>query len=442
MADLSEASQPQPFVVKETPGAGRGAFATQNITAGGTILIADDLNAHILLREYRGEVCWECFAYDRGRKLPVRDALRGLTFCTTECEGQWKQRQNEVCLDAWEAVENLLKGGGNSKEPTFKALKPTAAEVDKRWRAAEQSATAILKFRLTPRSKRTQGKATADSGAQAFKEALSKPRSADALNFQLRALLARYYHPDRWPDMLVLAEEPCPYWDQSELERDLRAYLHLVCVLPEPLLPLASPETLRTVKTREVHNSFGIRSLEDEGSEFFGRPSQILTTLKHYVSNMMDSFMMQSGYAELAKTVHSIFASLTTVFLFTRLWARSTQYKGLWWDDYLLIAAWALQLCGNGLSAASPAYGFNILDGTTHGWTLTFTAVSSFYLATAFAKSAFAVTLIRISGAKTRSLLWFIVLLVWATSISLAVVTWLDIWPSLEVTLRDWRMAL
>lgn len=50
---------------------------------------------------------------------------------------------------------------------------------------------------------------------------------------------------------------------------------------------------------------------------------------------IMDSFLMQSGYVELAKTVHSIFASLTTVFLFTRLWARSTQYKGLWWDDYL-----------------------------------------------------------------------------------------------------------
>lgn len=271
MADPSEpASKPQPFVIRETPGAGRGAFATQDIAAGGTILTADDLNAHILLREYRGEVCWECFAYDRGRKLPVRDALRGLTFCTTGCEDRWKQRQDEVCLDAWEAVEKLLKGGGNGKEPTFKALKPTAEEVDKRWKVAEKSAAAILKYRLTPGPKGAPGKATADSGFQEFREALSRPRAADALNFQLRALLARYYHPGRWSDMLVLAEEPCPYWDQSELERDIRAHLHLVCILPEPLLPLASRETLRTVKTREVHNSFGIRSLEDEGSEFFG----------------------------------------------------------------------------------------------------------------------------------------------------------------------------
>lgn len=45
--------------------------------------------------------------------------------------------------------------------------------------------------------------------------------------------------------------------------------------------------------------------------------------------------MTKSNYAELAKQTNGIGAALSTVFLFTRLWARSTQYKGLWWDDYL-----------------------------------------------------------------------------------------------------------
>ena len=270
MAIFIEVSRPQIFIVKQTPGAGRGAFATQDITAGTTIFIADDLHAHIILREYRGEVCWECFAYDRGRKLPVRDAERGLTFCSTECEESWKQQHDKVCLDAWEEVEGLLRSGGSKKEPPFKASKPTAAEVETKWRKTEQSAAAIVKFRLGLKPASMPGKATADSGAQAFKNALGQPRSADALGFQLRALLARYNHPDRWPAVLALAEETIPYWDTSELERDLRAYLHLACVLPEALLPLVTPETLRTVKTREVHNSFGIRSLDDEGSEFFG----------------------------------------------------------------------------------------------------------------------------------------------------------------------------
>lgn len=48
----------------------------------------------------------------------------------------------------------------------------------------------------------------------------------------------------------------------------------------------------------------------------------------------MDHFMVRPGGAELAKTVHSISGSITTVSLFTRLWARKQQ-KGLWWDDYI-----------------------------------------------------------------------------------------------------------
>lgn len=69
----------------------------------------------------------------------------------------------------------------------------------------------------------------------------------------------------------------------------------------------------------------------------FSLHCHFLTTANYResASVMMDSFMMRPDYAELAKTVHSTFGSLTTVFLFTRLWARSTQYKGLWWDDYL-----------------------------------------------------------------------------------------------------------
>lgn len=45
--------------------------------------------------------------------------------------------------------------------------------------------------------------------------------------------------------------------------------------------------------------------------------------------------MLRPGYAELAKTVHSISGSITTVFLFTRLWARSRKHGGLWRDDYI-----------------------------------------------------------------------------------------------------------
>lgn len=76
---------------------------------------------------------------------------------------------------------------------------------------------------------------------------------------------------------------------------------------------------------------------------------------------MLDSFMLRSGYGELARAIHSSFASITTVFLLTRIWARKSQHKGLWWDDWLLVAAWICLLIGNGSNAAAPSYGMSSL---------------------------------------------------------------------------------
>jgi len=50
---------------------------------------------------------------------------------------------------------------------------------------------------------------------------------------------------------------------------------------------------------------------------------------------MLEALMTRSNFADLAKQTNGIGAAFSTVFLFTRLWARSTQYQGLWWDDYL-----------------------------------------------------------------------------------------------------------
>ncbi|KAJ0122661.1 hypothetical protein J7T55_003176 [Diaporthe amygdali] len=142
---------------------------------------------------------------------------------------------------------------------------------------------------------------------------------------------------------------------------------------------------------------------------------------------MLDSFFLRSGSEELAKAIHSLSGAVTTIFLFTRIWARTSLYKGLWWDDYILIASWALLLCGNGLAAAAPSYGFRVIEGTSHGWLLAFSSISLFYIAMALSKTAFAVTLIRLSSGRTRVILWIVVLLVCAVNIAAAVITWLDL---------------
>lgn len=94
-----------------------------------------------------------------------------------------------------------------------------------------------------------------------------------------------------------------------------------------------------------------------------------------------------------------------------------------------VIATWAFQLTGNGLAAAAPLYGFNIVAGSAHSWVFVFSAVSCFYVGMGLGKTAFATTLLRLSGggSRTRVLLWSVVATVCAFQSAVTVVTWLRI---------------
>lgn len=270
MGDAFSPSSPSSLIViKETPGAGRGVFTTQHLPSGAQLFLADDLTCHVLLREYRGEVCWECFAYDRGKKLPVRDAVHGFTFCSDKCAAKLKDRYDDACLQAWATIEKAFRSKKTSLDSDgivacdAAESRPATLTINQAWGAAENTAASIL-------SARTGGPTATKAHRRALQLASSSLPPADVLSYQMHAILARHTFPERWDSVLSLADEPCPYTSRQELHDHVTSYLFLLASLPEPLLPLVTPDTLRTVKSREVHNSFGIRSLEDEGSEFFG----------------------------------------------------------------------------------------------------------------------------------------------------------------------------
>lgn len=142
----------------------------------------------------------------------------------------------------------------------------------------------------------------------------------------------------------------------------------------------------------------------------------------------MSSFVLRQDYNELAKSVHSISGAITTVFLFTRLWAKTNKFSGLWRDDYILIGAWASLLMGNGLAAAAPTvYGYNALDGLGRGAEVHCASVTFMYLAIALSKTAFSTTLLRLTGGWIKAVIWFIIILVWAFNLALMVLTWLEV---------------
>lgn len=128
----------------------------------------------------------------------------------------------------------------------------------------------------------------------------------------------------------------------------------------------------------------------------------------------------------LAKGVNSTLAAVTTIFLFSRLWARVSHHRGLWWDDYMLTAAWALSLVGNGLNAAAVPMGFNVLTGSTSGFMAIQAAMVVTFLSIAWSKTAFAVTLIRITSGWKRAVLWFLIVTVNIITVAACLISWTD----------------
>ncbi|KAI3393447.1 hypothetical protein diail_4243 [Diaporthe ilicicola] len=263
MANLSQVPQSHLFSIRETSGAGRGVFATQDIAEGTEVLVADDLSAHVLFREYRNEVCWQCFSYDRGRKLPMRDPEHGIAFCSEHCEGVWKERHDPDCLQAWRQLEMQVKKSGTNSDEFAAAAAPTPSEIETKWKMAERSLKQLQRAPNQRRSKQELARlvaASADAGSF----------SADVVSFQLNAVMAQHIDRGQWPGILALEEDARPYRSAVDLERHITSYYFLALVLPEGLARIASAEMLSTTKCREVRNSFGIRSLDDEGCEFFG----------------------------------------------------------------------------------------------------------------------------------------------------------------------------
>ncbi|KAF4879268.1 putative protein lysine methyltransferase SET6 [Colletotrichum siamense] len=273
--DLSKAQLPGApisplFEVRDTPTAGRAVFATQDIGADTLLWRAEDLTVFALLREYKREVCGQCFAYDYGRDLRIRDQVVGFAFCSEECQKKWHQETGELGVQAWTEVEKLVKK--RSKEDNelvdIGLPRPQANEIAEAWEETKAQAELVRASRMAELG--GEGVKITKQHRKAVQKALQQPIQPDVMGFCVSGLVARYNHPDKWEHVLSLAVDSTPYSNADNLKAFTRTYLHLLAILPLRLLSLATPETFHQLISHDSHNSFGIRSLEDEGSEFFG----------------------------------------------------------------------------------------------------------------------------------------------------------------------------
>jgi hypothetical protein len=258
------------FEVRHTPTAGRAVFATQDIPEGALVWKSEDLTLSVLLREYRREVCGQCFAYDYGRDLDIRDKTLGFAFCSTACQDKWRQENGEIGVQAWTAVESLVRKRGKVEADV---PRPKSKEIRQAWESVAEQA-ALIRVAREGEQKRPDGDEPAVQVTKQHKKALAKARQGqitpDVMSFCVSGIVWRYLHPEQWERVLALATDKTPYHSSDDLQAFTRAYLHLLAILPLPLLQLVTAESIITLSTRDSHNSFGIRSLEDDGSEFFG----------------------------------------------------------------------------------------------------------------------------------------------------------------------------
>ncbi|KAG9193080.1 hypothetical protein G6011_03115 [Alternaria panax] len=262
------------FQVRHTPTAGRAVFASQDIPEGTLVWRSEDLTLNVLLREYRREVCGQCFGYKYGRDLDIRDKTVGFAFCSKACQDTWREENGEVGVQAWTAVEALVRK--RTKEDSDMVdtdlPRPKTKEIQRAWGDVAAQAALIRSVRASEQTVPVQ-EAMAPITKQhkkAVSKALQENITPDVMSFCVSGLVWRFLHPEQWERVEALADDKTPYHSFDDLGAFTRTYLHLLAILPLPLLPLVTAETLITLSSRDSHNSFGIRSLEDDGSEFFG----------------------------------------------------------------------------------------------------------------------------------------------------------------------------
>ena len=261
------------FIIKDTETAGRGAFALTDLPAGTRILTTQVLAAQVVLREYRKEVCIQCFGYERGRSLKIRNIRTGHAFCSSNCETSWKVPLEEPVTRAYEVAESfvrkklkqpktaILNVPGGEGLPDGESSPPAAELIDSRWEAVEHIANLIRCCRRGSEAK---------AHKRAIQSTISLPTLPNHLSFLLSAVITRATKPKDWNLLMQLVPHETPYSSVNELECYICSYLQLLTFLPDELLAFATHDTVRSVLKRDSHNSFGIRSLDDGGDEFFG----------------------------------------------------------------------------------------------------------------------------------------------------------------------------
>ncbi|KAK0663487.1 hypothetical protein QBC41DRAFT_359374 [Cercophora samala] len=122
--------------------------------------------------------------------------------------------------------------------------------------------------------------------------------------------------------------------------------------------------------------------------------------------------------------------SVSAVFLFTRLYLKNCQNRGLWWDDYFLLGSWVLLAAQAGLisDVVSLGYGRQVIAVENFPlFPIRVNVLSTFLImANLWGKTSFALTLLRIPERWIRTSVWAILISLTGTLVVSAVMVWIS----------------
>jgi len=125
-----------------------------------------------------------------------------------------------------------------------------------------------------------------------------------------------------------------------------------------------------------------------------------------------------------------LLVSIAALFLFTRLYLKKCQNRGLWWDDYALLGAWVCQTAQAGLVSYLITLGYGnavIPAGNGPLFSLPVNLLSTFLItANLLGKVSFGLMLLRIPAVWMRLAVWYIIITLTATLGMSTVLVWIE----------------
>ncbi|KAF7324661.1 Protein lysine methyltransferase [Mycena kentingensis (nom. inval.)] len=246
---------PAPLFLRQTTSwGGRGVFATQPIPSGTLVHTCPIPYASVIYREFRKEVCAQCFAYAfDARKNAWNVRAAGLWFCTEGCRDVWMSAEPvALIMEVNAAIDKVARSLKTKGERTVLIPKESLSQdaLDAAWESAEHTDVALDELEL------------------------------ETVRFVLSALIRRHTEQDTepvpgntWADALELQDNelPCTQSRPFILASHLRVYAFIRRVAR--LVPVLAPyiTSVRPILARDPGNVFGIYEMNETGdSEMFG----------------------------------------------------------------------------------------------------------------------------------------------------------------------------